>query len=167
MGHQVKLLHAKFVRPFVQTNKTDAADAKAIWTAAQQPAMRTVEPKTEDQQAILSLHRMRALLVKMRTMQVNQLRGLLYEYGTCFKTGRRAGLAEIRQHLDQVEQALPGCLFGPIRDQLSRIDDLDKQIADLERQLTGCQKRQADCQAIAAIPGIGMLTATALVATVT
>ncbi|SPS02702.1 IS110 family transposase [Cupriavidus taiwanensis] len=99
LGHEVKLLHAKFVRPFVQTNKTDAADAHAIWTAAQQPAMRTVEPKTEDQQAVLSLHRIRALLVKMRTMQINQLRGLLYEYGTHFKTGRRAGLAEIRQHL--------------------------------------------------------------------
>lgn len=166
LGHEVKLLHAKFVRPFVQTNKTDAADAQAIWTAAQQPAMRTVEPKTEEQQAILSLHRMRALLVKMRTMQVNQLRGLLYEYGIHFKSGRRAGLAEIRLHLEEVEQVVPGGLFAPMRDQLSRIDDLDKQIAGLERQLTDCQKRLADCQTVAAIPGIGMLTATALVATV-
>ena len=80
LGHEVVLLHAKFIRPFVQTNKTDAADARAIWTAVQQPEMRTVAAKTEDQQAMLSLHRMRALLVKFRTMQVNQLRGLLYEW---------------------------------------------------------------------------------------
>ena len=70
LGHEVVLLHAKFIRPFVQTNKTDAADARAIWTAMQQPQMRTVAAKTEDQQAMLSLHRMRVLLVKFRTMQV-------------------------------------------------------------------------------------------------
>ncbi|MGF6607640.1 transposase [Paraburkholderia sp. WSM4175] len=64
------LLHAKFIRPFVQTNKTDAADARAIWTAVQQPGMRTVAAKTEDQQAMLGLHRMRSLLIKFRTMQV-------------------------------------------------------------------------------------------------
>ena len=84
LGHEAVLLHAKFIRPFVQTNKTDAADARAIWTAVQQPGMRTVAAKTEDQQAMLSLHRMRALLVKFRTMQVNQLRGLLYEFGATF-----------------------------------------------------------------------------------
>ena len=84
LGHEVVLLHAKFIRPFVQTNKTDAADARAIWTAVQQPGMRTVAAKTEGQQAMLSLHRMRALLVKFRTMQVNQLRGLLYEFGATF-----------------------------------------------------------------------------------
>ena len=59
LGHEVVLLHAKFIRPFVQTNKTDAADARAIWTAVQQPGMRTVAAKTEEQQAMLSLHRMR------------------------------------------------------------------------------------------------------------
>ncbi|MGF6931984.1 transposase [Paraburkholderia sp. UCT70] len=72
IGHEVVLLHAKFIRPFVQTNKTDAADARAIWTAVQQPGMRTVATKTEDQQAMLGLHRMRSLLIKFRTMQVNR-----------------------------------------------------------------------------------------------
>ena len=87
----------------MQTNKTDAADARAIWTAVQQPEMRTVAAKTEDQQAMLALHRMRALLVKSRTMQVNQLRGLLYEFGVTFRSGRLAGLAEMRQLLGFVE----------------------------------------------------------------
>jgi len=89
-GHEVKLIHAKFARPFVQGNKTDAADARAIWTAVRQPGMRTVAGKTEEQQAMLALHRMRLSLVKFRTMQVNQLRGLLYEFGITL-TGVTAG----------------------------------------------------------------------------
>ena len=88
-GHEAVLLHASFIRPFVQTNRTDAADAKAIWTAANQPAMRTVSVKTQDQQSRLGLHRMRALLVKFRTMQVNQLRGLLYEFGVTLRAGNQ------------------------------------------------------------------------------
>lgn len=107
LGHQAVLLHAKFIRPFVQTNKTDAADARAIWTALQQPGMRTVAAKTEDQQAMLSLHRMRAQLVKIRTMQVNQLRGLLYEFGVTFRAGRLAGLSEIRRRMAELEATLP------------------------------------------------------------
>ena len=90
LGHQAILLHAKYVRPFVQTNKTDAADARAIWTAAQQPGMRTVAIKSEAQQAILSLHRIRSALVDTRTRQVNQIRGLLGEYGLHFRYGRKA-----------------------------------------------------------------------------
>jgi hypothetical protein len=80
LGHEPILLHARYVRPFVQTNKTDVADARAIWTAMHQPQMRTVAQKTVEQQAMLSLHRMRSLLVKFRTMQVNQVRSLLYEF---------------------------------------------------------------------------------------
>ena len=113
---------------FVQTNKTDAADARAIWTAVQQPEMRTVAAKTEDQQAMLSLHRMRALLVKLRTMQVNQLRGLLYEFGATFRAGRVAGLAEIRPRMVELEEALPGTLIGSLQDQLQRIEALEQDI---------------------------------------
>src|ERR1700693_1387769 len=118
LGHEVVLLHAKFIRPFVQTHKTDA---RAIWTAAQQPGMRTVAVKTEDQQAMLSLHRMRALLVKFRTMQVNQLRGLLYEFGATFRAGRVAGLAEIRARMAELEGALAEAMIGSLQDQLERI----------------------------------------------
>ena len=78
LRHEVKLIHAKFVQPFMQGNKTDATDAKAIWTAVRQPGMRTVVAgKTEDQQAMLALHRMRLSLIKFRTMQVNQLREVM------------------------------------------------------------------------------------------
>ena len=165
LGHEVVLLHAKFVRPFVQTNKTDAADARAIWTALQQPGMRSVAAKTEDQQAMLSLHRMRALLVKFRTMQVNQLRGLLYEFGMTFRAGRLAGLAEIRARMAELEDMLPGAMMCSLQDQLKRIDGLEHDIDQLEKQIGTWHKQEAACRAISAVPGIGKLTATALVAT--
>ena len=165
LGHEVVLLHAKFIRPFVQNNKTDAADARAIWTAAQQPGMRTVAAKSEDQQAMLGLHRMRSQLVKLRTMQVNQLRGLLYEFGVTYRAGRLAGLREIRERMVDLEAAVPGVLWSSLQEQLKRIDGLDKEIATLEKRIGQWQKQEAACRAIAEIPGIGKLTATALVAT--
>ncbi|OXC76066.1 IS110 family transposase [Caballeronia sordidicola] len=166
LGHEVVLLHARFIRPFVQNNKTDATDARAIWTAAQQPGMRSVAPKTADQQATLALHRMRSLLVKSRTMQVNQLRGLLYEFGVTLKVGRVAGLAEVRERLHEIEQVVPGALFCALCDQLQHIDRIDGEIKKLERQIVAWQRQEAACQRVAAIPGIGPLTATALVATI-
>lgn len=88
LGHEVVLLHARFIRRFVQNNKTDATDARAPWTAVHQPGMRTVSVKTEDQQAMLGLHRIRAQLVKFRTAQFNGVRGLLYEFGITLRRGR-------------------------------------------------------------------------------
>lgn len=166
LGHEVVLLHAQFIRPFVQTNKTDAADARAIWTAVQQPGMRTVAAKTEDQQAMLGLHRTRSLLVKFRTAQVNQVRGLLHEFGVSLRTGRAAGLMEIRTRMAELEEVLPGIVFRNLQEQLKRIDGFEEDIAQIEKQIVSWQKREAACRAISEMPGIGKLTATALVATV-
>ena len=97
LGHEVRLLPAKVVRPFVGGNKSDAHDARAIWTAVQQPCVKTADIKTEEQQAILALHRMRQQLVKFRTAPINCLRGLLTEYGEVMPKGRagmRRGMAE-------------------------------------------------------------------------
>jgi len=165
LGHEVKLIHAKFVRPFVQGNKTDAADAKAIWTAVRQPGIRMVAGKTEDQQALLALHRMRLSLIKFRTMQVNQLRGLLYEFGVTLKGGRQAGLSEIQQRMAELEEIVPGMLFEAVKEQLNRLDEIEADVKNIERRIKGWQKQQAACKKIAEIPGVGMLTATALVAT--
>lgn len=166
LGHNVMLLHARFIRPFVQNNKTDAADAKAIWTAANQPEMRTVAIKTEEQQAVLGLHRIRSQLVKSRTAQVNQLRGLLYEFGITLRGGRQAGLEHIRERMAELERAVPGILLDILKEQLDRIRQLDGDLQRIERQLNSWKKQEQPCQAIAQIPGIGLLTATALVATV-
>lgn len=143
LGHEVVLLHAKFIRPFVQTNKTDAADARAIWTAVQQPGMRTVAMKTEDQQAMLGLHRMRSLLIKFRTMQVNQLRGLLYEFGVSFRAGRVAGLNEIRARMAELECLLPGIMISSLQDQLRRIDGIEQDIEHLEKRIGVWHKQEA------------------------
>ncbi|CAQ71425.1 IS110-like element ISRta4 family transposase [Cupriavidus taiwanensis] len=166
LGHKPVLLHAAFVRPFVQTNKTDVADAKAIWTAVHQPGMRQVARKTETQQAILALHGFRALRVKMRTMLINQLRGVLFEFGIHFRRGRRAGLEEIKQHMAELEQQLPRVLFDSVGEQLQDIARLDEEIGQIEIRLNTWLKEDHDCQTVAAIPGIGPLTATALVATI-
>jgi transposase len=108
---------------------------------------------------------MRALLVKFRTMQVNQLRGLLYEFGATFRAGRVAGLAEIRARMAELEDTLPGAMIGSLQDQLQRIDGLEHDIDQLEQRMGTWQKQEAACRAITAVPGIGKLTATALVAT--
>lgn len=165
LGHEVKLIHARFVRPFVQGNKTDAADAKAIWTAIKQPGMRTVAGKTEEQQAILALHRMRMSLIKFRTMQMNQLRGLLYEFGVTLKGGRQAGLAEIQQRMVELEEMVPGMLFEAVKGQLERLDAIETDVQDIEHKIKSWQKQQEACRKIAEIPGVGLLSATALVAT--
>jgi len=96
LGHTVKLLSGRFVKSFVMGNKSDAADARAIWMAVQQPGVKPIAIKTELQQAILALHRLRQGLVKTRTMQINALRGLLTEYGVVMpkgKAGIRQGIA--------------------------------------------------------------------------
>lgn len=130
----------------------DAADARAIWTAVQQPGMRTVAAKTEEQQAMLSLHRIRSLLVKFRTMQVNQLRGLMYEFGVSFRAGRVAGLAEVRARMADLDEALPGTLMCCLQDQLARIDGLQTEIDQLELRIAAWQRQDAACSAIAAVP---------------
>ncbi len=105
-GHEVKLIAAQFVRPFVKTNKTDAADAQAIWEAAQRPDMRFVSVKSEQQQAVLSLHRLRAQWVSIRTQQANQIRGLLYEFGIVVPLGWRSLLKAVPQLTDEVPTLL-------------------------------------------------------------
>jgi transposase len=102
LGHDVRLIAAQFVRPFVKSNKNDAADAAAIWEAAQRPGMRFVAVKTEDQQAMLALHRIRQQLVRIRVMQVNQLRGLLYEFGVVLPQGHRASIEAAKAALASV-----------------------------------------------------------------
>jgi len=113
LGHEVRLLHARAVRPFVSGNKTDAADARAIWLAVQQPGTKFVGVKSLAQQATLTLHRQRALLMKMRTMQTNALRGLLYEFGATFAKGTQVMLGEVEAALDALSAKLPTCGASP------------------------------------------------------
>lgn len=165
LGHEVKLLAGKFVKSFIMGNKSDAADAKAIWIAIQQPGVKPIAIKTEQQQAILALHRMRQGLIKMRTMQVNALRGLLTEYGEVMPQGK-AGLRKgIAAALERTAERLPGIVIEALREQWQRITELDTQMVEIERKLQSWLKSNLAAKAIANIPGVGLLTATAAVAT--
>lgn len=126
LGHEVKLMSGKMVKAFVAGNKSDVADARAIWLAVQQPSVKAVAVKTEAQQAVLAMHRVRQQLVKCRTAQRNELRGLLAEYGEVFGVGKAAFI---------------------------------------EASLLAWLRQDRATQAIATIPGVGLLTATAAVAT--
>ena len=164
MGHEVKLMPGKFVKAFVMGNKNDAVDAKAIWLVVQH-AERSVAVKTETQQAVLGLHRMREQLVKFRTMQINGLRGLLTEYGEVMGKGRAALDKAIPSVLERLVDRLPAILIDTLREQWNGLAELDKQIAGIERRLQMWMREDKACKAIAAIPGVGLLTATAAVAT--
>lgn len=164
MGHQVKLMQGKYVKAFVTGNKNDVADARAIWVAVQQSG-KTVAVKTEAQQAVLALHRMRQQLVKFRTMQTNCLRGLLTEYGEVMNKSRAALDKTIPSVLAKLTDRLPAVLIDTLREQWTRLSSLDKEIGEIERRLHAWMKQDKACQTIAAIPGVGLLTATAAVAT--
>lgn len=133
-GHEVRLIAAQFVRPFVKSNKTDAADAQAIWEAGQRPGMKFVAVKSEAQQSVLTPHRMREQLVKMRTMRVNQLRGLLYEFGAELPQGRQRGIERIPGELEKLEGIVSAMVIETIRGQLKRIEGFDQDIAEIEKR---------------------------------
>ncbi|CAH2805409.1 MAG: Mobile element protein [uncultured Caballeronia sp.] len=164
MGHNVKLMPAKFVKAFVIGNKNDPADARAIWMATQMPS-KAVAVKTEAQQAVLALHRLRQQKIKFRTAQMNCLRGLLAEYGEVIARSRNALDKSIPMVLAKLAERLTAMLIESLRELWSDLDRLDKRIADIERRLQAWMKEDEACKAIAAIPGVGLLTATATIAT--
>ncbi len=164
LGHEVRLIAPKKVRPFVERNKTDAADAQAIWTASRQPGMRFVAVKTEGQQVVLVLHRLRAQLMKMRIMQTNELRGLLYEFGIVLPEGHRSLMQELPAALREAQARLPAMLIDSLDEQVRRIHQLEADISLIERRLLEQLRETPACQALAEIPGVGLLTATAVVA---
>lgn len=166
LGHEVRLIAAQFVRPFVKTNKTDAADAQAIWEAAQRPQMRFVALKSEAQQAVLSLHRLRAQWIKIRTMQANQIRALLYEFGVVVPLGWRALLTAATAHLTATAGPVPMLLREPLLEQLEALRQATARIAELDQRIDSWQRTQRECRRIAAIPGVGPLIASAVVASV-
>lgn len=164
LGHEVKLMSGKMVKAFVCGNKNDAADARAIYMAVQQPHVKAVAIKTEAQQAVLAMHRVRQQLVKMRTAQINALRGLLAEYGEVFGTGRKALDAGIKAALERLDDRLPTPLIDTLRDQWNELGRLDERIARIEASLLAWMREDSAAKAISAIPGVGVLTATAAVA---
>ena len=165
-GHEVKLMAPQFVKPYVKANKTDAADAEAICEAVARPNMRFVPIKTSNQQAVLSLHRARSGFVKARTALVNQIRGLLGEYGVVLAPGIRHVREGLPDVIEDGERDLPP-MFRHLLSQLhGYLRELDEQVESLEQPLKAWHRDNEDSQRLAQIPGIGWLTATALVASI-
>jgi transposase len=164
LGHTVKLIAPQFVKPYVKTNKHDAADAEAICEAVARPNMRFVPIKTTEQQAILSVHRARQGLVKARTAQANQIRGLLSEFGIVIAQG----MAHIAKRLPEIlEDAneLPGAFRYLLQRLGEHLQELDRQVAALEHEIQCWHRDHEASRRLAGIPGMGPLTASALVAT--
>jgi transposase len=165
-GHTVRMMAPQFVKPYVKSNKNDAVDAEAICEAVQRPNMRFVPAKCIEQQDIQSLHRVRSLWVARRTAQANQIRGLLLEYGIVIPKGIGQVRRAIPAILEDAENTLT-CQFRTLLSELyEEMVHLDERIACVEQKLQTISSQHADCQRLLTIPGVGLLTATALIAAI-
>lgn len=158
-GHEVKLISPQFVRPFVKSNKNDFVDAEAICEAASRPSMRFVTPKTEAQQTLSALHRVRESLVRDRTKTCNQIHAFLLEFGVSLPVGH-AAIRRLPTVL--AEQALPPRLVQVLTRLQSHFKYLDGQVTEIEKELTAQLADDDLGQRLMTVPGIGPITASVL-----
>ncbi|NDV19829.1 IS110 family transposase [Pseudodesulfovibrio sp. JC047] len=166
LGHEVRQMPPQYVKPYVKTNKTDANDAEAVCEAVTRPNMRFVPTKSEEQLNLQALHRIRERLIRNRTSLTNQIRGLLLEAGISVPQG----VAKLRNVLPEIFEDLSNRLTLIERDYLSdlytELVDLDGKVLKYENQLQILCGQSAECQKLLTIPGIGLLTAIALVSAI-
>lgn len=166
LGHTVRLMAPQFVKPYVKSQKNDANDAEAICEAVTRPNMRFVPQKSVEQHDLQCLHRVRSRLVACRTQLINQIRGLLAEYGIVLPqhSGQvRRGLPEV---LEDAENQLTGTSRELFRSLYEELVELDEKIAVADNRIQVAFKNTPNCQRIAAVEGVGPLIATAVVAAI-
>jgi transposase len=166
MGHTVRLMAPQFVKPYVKTNKNDAADAEAICEAVGRPTMRFVPTKNVEQQAVLALHRVRQGFVKARTAQGNQIRGLLAEFGIIIPQGISNIATRAPELIEDASNELPGAFRVLVQRLLDHLKDLDRQVDELEVQIQTWHRNSDLSTKIAQVPGIGPISASALIASI-
>ena len=166
LGHDVRIMAVKFVIPYRQNEKNDANDAEAICEAVTRPKTRFVSIKSEEQQAVLCLHRIRQGLIKDRTARINRLRGLLAEFGLIMPKGRYPAQNAIGGILEDAENALPMLARELLNDAWQSIRQLNEEILKYDRKLYALANQMKAAKRLMGIPGIGEITATAVVATV-
>lgn len=164
LGIEVKLLPAAYIRAYVKRNKTDAADACALLEAARCADIIPVRVKSIEQQALQGLHRIRSLWMMTRTSRINALRGFCREFGLLIPQGARTGIDVIAHALADPNAVVPMLIRGSMNLLLEEIRLLEARINQLEKELTELAKQSPACTTLLSIPGIGLLTATALVA---
>ena len=162
LGHEVRLIPAAYVKPFVRRNKTDARDAAAICTALGRPDMRFVAIKSEAQQAARGLERSRDLLVRQHTQLMNSVRSQLAEFGIIAPQGR-GGFAVLAQLVTADDAAVPALLREVLRLLVQQIDRLAAAIAVLEQRIVAAARAHPAMRRLATIPGVGPLSAHAIV----
>jgi transposase len=167
LGHTVKLMPPAYVKAYVKRGKTDAADAEAICEAVARPSMRFVPVKSAEQQSVLMLHRVRALLIRQRTMLVNALRGHLAEFGIIVAQG----ISRIRELIAILTGESPDAPLSPLARRalaplVDQLLDLQPRIRGLEAELLAWHRQSQESRRLETIPGVGFITATAIAATV-
>lgn len=154
LGHQVRLMPPQYVKPYVKRQKNDAADAEAICEAVGRPNMRFVPVKSEEQQAVLMLHRSRELLVRQRGMLINSLRAQLAEFGVVAAQGR-TGLAELVKLVTGPAPSVPDLARIAMAELVGQLQDLASRIRTIERQIFVWHRTNAVSQRLESIPGVG------------
>jgi transposase len=166
LGHDARLMPPQYVKAYVKTNKHDAADAEACCEAVQRPGMRFVPVKSEEQQALLMLHRVRDQLIGQRTATINALRGHLTELGIV-AAQRQAGVRQLLAILGEVENGrIPPLAREVLQTLASHLRELESKLAELDRRLVALARTDPVCRSLAEVPGVGPVIATAFVATV-
>lgn len=166
LGHEVRLIPPQYVKPYVKGNKHDAADAEAICEAVTRPTMRFVPVKTIEQQTIAQLHQIRELLVKQKTMHINALRGHLGELGIVRAKGQAKAGEILRLIEDAADETIPAKMRDQLRHLVELVRDLRDRLAEIDRELTDMAREHPAARLLATIPGIGPVTATALIAAI-
>lgn len=166
LGHDARIIAPRFVIAYRKSGKNDGNDAEAICEAVSRPAMRFVPVKSVEQQAVLSLHRIRSAVVAERTAQINQLRGLLSEFGLVMPKGRYPAQHHIPDILEDGENGLPSLARRLLNDIYQRILALNQQILAYDREIENLARHSEAARRLMTLPGIGAVTATALVASI-
>ena len=167
LGHQVRLIAPQFVKPYVKSGKNDANDAEAICEAASRPTMRFVPIKTAEQQAGQSLHRIRSRLIRARTALVNEIRGLLGEFGLVIaQRGAAAAHRLLQQSLETPDNGLPGKMRELLKELQDELLAHDERLTRFDRELQQQARSDERCQRLLKVEGIGPISATAIVAAV-
>jgi transposase len=164
LGIEVRLLPAAYIRAYVKRNKTDAADACALLEAARCAEIVPVRVKSIEQQALQGLHRTRSLWMGTRTSRINALRGFCREFGIVIAQGSRLGVEQISRVLADPHAAVPALIRRTMTLLVEEIRLLEVRIAQLERELSTLARQSPACTTLLSIPGVGLLTATAMVA---
>lgn len=165
LGHDVRLMPPSYVKAYVKRGKTDAIDAEASCEAVRRPNMRFVPIKSAEEQALLTVHRARDLLVRQKTQLANTIRGLLAEFGFVAGPGKEKLIA-LAVLLGKEEANLPVLARRAVAPLIRRLEELEGDIAGLERQIILAHRGNEASRRLAAVPGIGPLTATALIAAI-